>query len=402
MPNILPFRGLRYSEKAGSPGDLIAPPYDVIDEEYRRSLAARSPHNIATLTLQVPGEPDFYSRVKRDLDGWIGAGTLEQDESESYYYLSQEFPMRGRKYRRSGFFGLVDLADTANIIRHEITFDRYKNERMKLLESVKANLEPVFLLYEDNDFVLEAAAGKVKTEHSRLEEVDMEFGSLAPYSITGLIDMMRKSHVFIADGHHRFEASLNYYRKDPLIAPRHIMAYFTNMLSKDLVILPTHRLLLQNVRFEEKLEAVKTYFTVREFPDLSSTLAGLEDSKHCSFGVFNGMKYFLLSLRDPAAIDKFLPAERSRPWKSLDVVVLHYFLLKDILAIPPEEKLYYEHDPGAVVEKAVLTPGSTAFLMGPPEISKLREISLNGETMPPKSTYFFPKVPSGLVLSRYV
>jgi uncharacterized protein (DUF1015 family) len=401
MPHIIPFRGITYKTAGGDFSDYIAPPYDVIDEKYRERLLQRCPYNFVRLTVKTPDEQDFFARVRKQLNDWISTGILMADSVSRFYFLREKFCHENRLLERTGFFALVDLK-SQDIVRHEVIFDRYKTQRRKLLDATRANLEPIFLLYEDRQFIIENTVEKEQISSGILENVQIQFGAIRHCAgMERLIRTVEKQPVFIADGHHRFEASLNYYLEDPEKNPGYILAYFLNAASDGLVVLPTHRLIPERVDFESCIHKAEQYFIIRKFQDKNSLFARLNAASKCSFAVYSSGEFYLWKLRDFCAVERMLPQEHSREWKHLDVVILHYFILKHLLGLDPEKQLFYERDPDAIIKKADEIPGSVAFFLKRPDIKKIWSISSRGEIMPPKTTYFFPKVPSGLVFVRF-
>lgn len=395
---ILPFKGYRYSEKAGNLKDLIAPPYDVIGAQYRKELMARSQYNIVHLTLPESFDSEYHNEIKNKLEKWCREKILVQDTKDYFYLISQRFSIDGRLYERYGFIGLFDLKKSERVIRHEIIFNRYRDDRIKLLNATKSNLEPIFLLFEDSEKILEKKS--IDFEHNfDFEDYSISFSSCNPEILSELIEKINNGKLFIADGHHRFQASLEFFLKNPG-APEYIMVYLTNLFSDSLVVLPTHRA-VKTKDLLKKIEKVKEYFLVEEKQGISQTLKSIEEKKEISFGVYFNRSFQTWTLKDIGSIKKFLPEKFSEQLKSLDVVVLHHFLIDRIFDIPAEEKLFYDRDPLSIVEYVNKNPDTIGFFMQKPDLIKIREVSLNGEILPPKTTFFYPKIPSGLVIARY-
>jgi len=396
---IIPFRGYRYSNKAGSLKDLIAPPYDVIDDLYKRKLKKKSQYNIVHLTL--PETPD-YEYVREKLDMWCRQKILVQDENEKFYIIKQRFCFKGTTFERYGFIGLFDLEKSDKIIRHEIIFNKYRDDRIRLLQTTKSNLEPIFLLCEDRDNVLEKASESINfNEKFDFEDYSIEFSLCNPEILSELIGKIADGNLFIADGHHRFQASFEFFKQNP-DAPRYIMVYLTNLFSDGLLVLPTHRA-VKNIDVESNLSRIREFFTIQEKQNLEEILAAIEENREkISFGVYFRGRFQTWSVRNPEAIIKSIPENRSDQWKSLDVAILHYFLFEKYFNIPAGEKLYYDRDPYFIVNYVDKNPESAGFFMQTPDLMKIRKISQNGEILPPKTTFFYPKVPSGLVIAKYV
>ncbi|MCM8816981.1 MAG: DUF1015 domain-containing protein [Candidatus Omnitrophica bacterium] len=397
---IFPFRGFRFSEKAGKLEDLIAPPYDVIGKDYRKKLINRSSYNIVHLTLPESFDSEYHDEVKEKLDDWCNKKIFVQDESERYYVVVQKFSIEGKTFERYGFIGLFDLQQSGRIIRHEITFDRYIDDRVKLLKATKSNLEPIFLVFEDRENTLEKVAELTSCQRLDFEDYSIKFSAVAPENLSGLVEKIKKGNLFIADGHHRFQASLEFFKKTK-DAPQYIMVYLTNLFSPGLVVLPTHRAI--KVKLEQRhLEKVKQFFSVEEKDNLKQAIEFIKSTNNISFGVYFDSHFQTWTLTEEERIMTFMPGHYSRQWKSLDVAVLHHFIIEKVFGIPADEKLYYDRDPYKIVEYVNHNPGSIGFFMQTPDLMKIRQIAMNGEILPPKTTFFYPKVPSGLVIARYV
>lgn len=398
---ISPFKGFTYSKKAGHLTHLIAPPYDVITPEYRKELLNHSPYNIVNLTLPESFTSEYYDEVKRKIDQWCKENIIIQDESEGYYVVVQKFSFDGKCLERIGFIGLFDLRKEDKIIRHEITFGKYIDDRMKLLETTKSNLEPIFLVFEDRQNLLAEISQNLDfQEEFDFEDHSIKFLKCQPQHLSGLIDKIKNSHLFIADGHHRFQASLEFFRQKP-DAPQYIMVYLTNLFSDGLVVLPTHRA-VKFLLTGHIMSKIKKFFEVENKGNLEQTMNSIKNTEKISFGVYFDNRYQTWTLTNNEKIINFLPGNHSKQWKFLNVVILHHFLFEKILKIPAEKKLYYERNPEYIVEYVNQNPGNIGFFMQPPDLMKIREVSLNREILPPKTTFFYPKIPSGLVIARYV
>jgi len=232
--------------------------------------------------------------------------------------------------------------------------------------------------------------------------VHLRFGRIRQGALLDrLVGLIGNESLFIADGHHRFGASLDFFQENPETAPPFIMVYLTNLASSDLIVLPTHRLIRQDVRLEARITEAGSYFKIQPFTNVPSLLEALNKEDACSFGVCTDGTCALWTLGDIRKIEMHLPAGRSRLWKKLDVVVLHYFILPQLLNLKPEEQLFYGHDAASVLETARAYRGSVTFLLKTPDIRVIKDICSKHEILPPKTTYFFPKVPSGLVFARH-
>lgn len=398
---IYPFKGYRYSKQAGLLSNLIAPPYDVISSQYRKDLLNRSPYNIVNLTLPDSFDSDYHCEISQKLDDWCREKILVQDETENYYIVVQKFFYDGRYFERHGLIGLFDLKKSDRVITHEVIFNKYRDDRIKLLDATKSNLEPIFLLFEDREHIFEKSACLIDYgEKIDFEDTSIMFAGCKPEILSDFIDKISNGNLFIADGHHRFQASLEFFQTHPG-APGYIMVYLTNLFSDGLIVLPTHRALKTNLT-ENQMKKIKDFFEVENKKGLKETIESIENKEKISFGVYHNKNYQVWTVKETGKIINLLPERYSNEWKSLDVVILHQFLIEKIFGIPSKEKLYYDRDPQLIVDYVNQNPDTIGFFMQTPDLVKIKQVSTNGEILPPKATYFFPKVPSGLVIARYV
>ena len=403
MAIISPFKGFRYSETAGRIENLIAPPYDVIGSDYRKVLIERSQHNIVHLTLPESFEVDYHKNIADKLKKWCDEKILVQDLEKKYYVLRQTFHYKGRTVKRTGFICLIDLSQSNRIIKHEVIFNKYRDDRIKLLDITKANLEPIFLLYEDKESILEKISENLLFPTiADFEDYTIEFSDCNPEVFSEFMRKLENTTFFIADGHHRFQASYEYYRQNPQTAPGYIMCYLTNLFSDSLVVLPTHRAIMKNISPLERINEVKQFFDIEKHQNLQDVLHRIEEKNTCIFGVFFNGNFQTWKIKNIENIKSFLPEGYSDDWKTLDSVILHYFVLQKIFGIPGDEKLYYDIHPETIVKKVEDGECSIGFFMREPDIMKIKNVSLKSEILPPKTTFFYPKIPSGLVIARYI
>ncbi len=397
---IAPFKGYRYSEKAGNLENLIAPPYDVITKDYRKELLNRSPYNIVNLTLPESFDSEYHNKVAETLETWCEKGIFCQDEKEFFYLVSQKFNFEGKSYVRHGFICLLDLSKYEKIIKHEVIFNRYMDDRIKLLKATRSNLEPIFLIYQDNEKIVEKVAREVEPERKIFfEDTEISFSRCNPESLQRLMVSIEKNGLFIADGHHRFQASLEFFKQNP--DKRYIMVYMINLFSDSLLVLPTHRA-VKNVSIKERAEKLRNFFTFKATKNLEETILLLDNSTDTTFGVYSDGHFQLLQVSDIEEIKRNMPENHSEQWKTLDVTILHHFLFEKIFKRSANEKLFYDRSPEVIVDYVDQNSPAAGFFMKKQDLEKIIMVSRKGEILPPKTTFFYPKIPSGLVISRYV
>ncbi|MBI5069811.1 MAG: DUF1015 domain-containing protein [Deltaproteobacteria bacterium] len=440
MPAVLPFRGLRYAAaRARGLSPLIAPPYDVVSAAQRDELAARSPNNIIHLLLdkELPGdgpEENRYLRASRSLEEWIAAGVLRHDASPAVYGLEQSFTgPDGRPCFRIGATVAMRLHAYGEgpVLPHEKTLAAPRLDRLEILKAVKANLSSIFGLFEDprrdgyqaiqalvmGDPVAEADSDD--GVHHRIFRVE------DPAAIARLQAVMSDRKVFIADGHHRYEAALAYRnlfdREHPGLPDnaghRYLLANLCSMADPGLCIYPTHRLVfgLRDFRLAPFLEALGRYFEVETLNEDMSRAAGRawaisklaeHAGKSTTFLLVSGedRRGRVLTLRDDIDLAG-VPLPASQVLRDLDVSALHAIVLQHLLGISPEaqerqENVRYEMDAGAAVSRVLSGEVPLGFLVNPTPIWQVQAVAEGEETMPQKSTFFFPKLASGLVMRK--
>ncbi|HPC17369.1 MAG TPA: DUF1015 domain-containing protein [Candidatus Hydrogenedentes bacterium] len=410
MPEIQGFYGLRFNpDQTGPLEAVVTPPYDVISPAQRVELAAQSPYSMVHVSLPEPeaGETP-YDAAARILDRWRADGVLLKDGAKSFYVLEQVFESGGRQRIRRGFFALARLPEPGerSILGHEQTFARTVEDRMRLIEATKANLEPVFVLYADpGGKVGECLTGAVAQRPPDMTARTMD-GVLQRVWRVGydpcVTQSLLDSRLYIADGHHRFRTSCAYRdacRAKGMGEGPHdfIMMGFVAIDDPGLVIEPTHRLLKPPGEFDTAafLQKLALYFDCERVGD--DLPQSVERESQCAIGFVAPGGRWLLRLHetDRAAL---LGTDRGPAWRDLDVAVLHRGIIERIMGWPADTPFAYERDAGKAVACVENGEYGAAFLLRSPRAEQIQACAESGEPMPHKSTYFFPKLPSGMVL----
>jgi uncharacterized protein (DUF1015 family) len=429
MPDIRPFRGIRYDmAQVGAMSDVVAPPYDVIDSALQDHLYNASPYNIIRLELnrEEPGdspESNRYTRAARFLREWLRSGVLREDPHSAYYVYHQTFEVEGQAFTRKGFLARVRLEPfgEGNIFPHEQTLSGPKADRLALFNATRFNLSPIFGLYpDDNNEVIKAAEAGIRdrtpqeaTDH--LGVVNHLWEVQDPSTITALQGLMGPRPVFIADGHHRYETGVKF--RDDLAASGELtgpddpanfcMMMLVGMSDPGLIIQPTHRLVRGYVGLTSETLAA------RLAPEFLITPTG-EGEEGCrnaweaieiggeqetlGFGTLEDGRWFTAKLRNSRRMDILTP-DHSPDWRSLGVSILHELVLKDLIGKIGSAACTYVHRIDEVLTSLDRDECDLACLVPPAGMEHVEAIASNLEKMPPKSTYFYPKLLSGLVLN---
>lgn len=431
MVRVAPFRGLFYNQKKiRDLSKVIAPPYDVISREEQEKLYKKSSYNFVRLDLSQ--ERDAYPAVAQLFHDWQSEGIFVRDEVPAVYFLIHRFALKGESERvRQGFFALTELQDfSAGTIRpHEKTLDAPKEDRFRLMLACQAQLSPIFALYSQPAQTINRALAQQIEAADPFIAVERENGEqcrLWRISDREIVQRMQQEMndqtLLIADGHHRYEATLKY--RDHMRSERagwsgreafnYVMAYFANMNDENLVILPTHRLVRGYapqpfLQLEEKLQ---TYFYIEPYPKtaqgqswfLKALKSAGKKQRVIGASFKRDPRYLILRLKNKRIMQR-LAKDMSAPLRELDVSTLHLLILEHILGMTPEqqvsdEAIRYSQDEEAALQALEKEDYQAVFILNPPKAEELLAIVAGGEKMPQKSTYFYPKLLSGLIVNK--
>jgi uncharacterized protein (DUF1015 family) len=421
MAKIAPFTVIHYNlEIVDNIGKVVAPPYDIIDAKGQEEFYQKHPYNVIRLILgkELAGdkpEDNKYTRAAAYLEEWQRRNILAQDSVPAVYFYEQDFIVEGQKKRRLGFIALLRLEEEGegkSVYPHEHTHTAPKEDRLKLLKSVEANLSPIFTIFSDPQMFVKGLFKQSIADHPPLFEA-LEGSSAADriWRVTdaALIDKIRTflidKEIFIADGHHRYEVARMFreYKKaaDPLHfkdSYNYVMTYFTPLEDPGLCVFPTHRL-IKGTKFPA--DACAPCFTVRECSScelLVSELKKKEDEVG-AFGLYRDKKFYLLKLSDKRECNRLIQ-EGPKEYKNLDVVILHKVLFDQILKVGLSQ-ISYEVDLARAITLVDGNAYDALFILNPTKIEQIRSIALGGEVMPQKSTYFYPKLMSGFLIHKF-
>ncbi len=414
MADVQPLRTLRYEPAAaGALEDLIAPPYDVIDDDLRAELAARSPYNVVELDL-----PRSYEGAAETLAEWRGKGVLVQEDEPALWVLRQDYTAPdGSARTRTGFFARVRVEDygAGRIRPHERTHPGPKEDRLKLTRATRANLSPIFSLFPDTSGAAREALTQAAQAEPFAEVTDHEgtrnslWRVADPDGMAQLQGALADAELLIADGHHRYETARAY--ADEIGGEgdhRYVLMLLVAIEDPGLLVFPTHRLLTGLKDDTEKQlairDAAKRDFDIQPLGD-TRELEPPENGANVSFGYMDSFlkQPFRLTLKDQRIADEAL-AGMPEPYRRLDTAVLESIVLRGALGMSEDDishlrGLDYSKNLDDAIERVESGEADAGFFMRATPVDQVREVAAAGESMPPKSTYFYPKVPTGLVFN---
>jgi uncharacterized protein (DUF1015 family) len=409
MPELISLRLFYYSEGKDPAvlSSLVAPPYDVISEEEKLNLKNTNPNNICHVIL-----PETYKGAGQKLDEMIENHTLISDNNRCICIYGIEYlrPDNGEKTIRYGFVGLLKLAEifpaVDGIIPHEMTFNKFTEDRLNIIEKTDANFSPIFTIYNGNGSAIKIFNKYVESE-PYLKTTDRDGFTHKIWMISNEEDIkdfqeiIKKNSVIIADGHHRYITCLRHSRNGGC---KYIMALFIDFNDPGLIIYTSHRqihnLPVENLQdFKNK---VKSAFTIKEdiknFQRLKEIMEN-NKGKHV-FGCYIKNKFIFLKLKKEINIEELISGNHSKEWKHLSLPILHNILLKNCLDVKQQDISFIKDEEKGLenVDKGKI---DALFMVNPTTLKEIQSITQLGEIMPQKSTYFYPKPLSGLIIHRH-
>ena len=409
MADLQPLRTLRYDPSVAGPlEDVIAPPYDVIDDAMRAELAARSPYNVVHLDL-----PPSYEQAAATMDAWRSAGVLIQEEEMAVWVLRQDYRAPdGAGRTRTGFLARVrvDEYGPGRIRPHERTHPGPREDRLKLTRATRANLSPIFTLFPDPDGIAERAMEAIsQAEPFAQVGEDRLWRSGDPDLVAELQMAVADGELLIADGHHRYETARVYAEEVGGEGEhRYVLMLLCALSDPGLLVFPTHRLLSGLEEDRAKQEAIRDVlmrnFEIEELSAPRELEPGPEDNG-VAFGYMDSFhkKPYRVSLKEQSIADRALGG-MPEPYRRLDTAVLEALVLREALGMSEEDishlrGLDYSKSLDDAIDAVQSGRADAGFFMRATTVEQVREVAATGESMPPKSTYFYPKVPTGLVFN---
>jgi uncharacterized protein (DUF1015 family) len=433
LAQIRPFAGIRYGKQFTDVSSVIAPPYDVLDEAQKAAFQAKHPNNIVTVDLpwmppKTVGPDDVYQKANVTLQAWLSSGVLTRDRRPALYPYTQSFDYAGKTFHRRGFVALVKLTPFGqDVIPHEKTYKGPIEDRLKLMRATGMQLSPIFGLFSDPrsqvTSLLYSNAGRPQ-QTGMLGNVKNDLWSVIDAEVEiQIVDLMKARNIYIADGHHRYTTALQFQAEaiaanggkplPPAHPANYCMFVLVGMQDDGLLILPTHRLIGGMDGFDMQIfsAAVKEHFDIEEtklrpeqWDDVSQTDA--RRTLH-EFAMYVGAtrKLYTLRLKNLNVLQPLEP-NQSESWRRLDVAILQRYLLDEVLhpefASPNELTRGYTADAATIAKEVDGKKYQVALMLRPTPLPALEELGKHGEVMPQKSTYFYPKLATGLVMNPLV
>lgn len=422
MADIIPFKGILYNPEKVDASLTVAPPYDIVSPEHKEELYNQDPHNIIRIDFGKDGDDDDenenrYTRAAGFLEGWRKDRVLLQDREPAYYCYEIHYEIDGALKKTRGFLGAVKIEElgSGRIHPHEMTYSKPKSDRLNILRYCQANTSPIFSLYSSREKLTSSLLDTVSREKPYIEASTADGFTHRLWRIDSadfiekITEEMADKDIFIADGHHRYETALAFRKEmeekglcvtgqEPF---NYVLMFLSNMEDEGLTLLPTHRIVEIDSDINIK-ETLLQHFTLEKVSadDMSEDdarrqmLERMRGARH-SFGMFltNTGSYYTLSFNG-SMVDMDMPA----CLKTLDVSVLHKYVFEHLLNITHYE---YEMDPQLAVERAKKGSFEAVFFLNSTRIQDLKEVALAGQRMPPKSTYFYPKLLTGMVIYKF-
>jgi uncharacterized protein (DUF1015 family) len=408
MADLQPLRTLRYDTSVAGPlEELIAPPYDVIDDEMRAELAARSPHNVVHVDL-----PSSYDQAAITLDEWRAGGVLTQEDEPAVWVLRQDYTAPdGASRSRTGFLARVRVDDygPGRIRPHERTHPGPREDRLRLTRATRTNLSPIFALFPDPDGAAERAMTEISAGDAYAPVGDDRLWRSSDSDLVAELQMaVADAELLIADGHHRYETARVYAEEVGGEGEhRYVLMLLCSLSDPGLLVFPTHRLLSGLADDRGKQEAIREVL-MRDF-EIEELHAAREleptSNGRVAFGYMDSFhkKPYRVTLKDQEIADRALP-DMPEPYRHLDTAVLEALVLRAALGMSEEDiadlrGLSYSKDLDDAIDAVETGRADAGFFMRATPVEQVRRVAETGESMPPKSTYFYPKVPTGLVFN---
>ncbi len=424
MAEIKPFGALRFTENAGDISELCCPPYDIISEEQRLDYIAKNEHNIIRLELPREGE-NPYATAADVLKMWEEKGIIACDDKEGIYIYEESFSVEGVDYAFKGIICRVKIEEFSKgvVLPHEETLSKAKQDRFNLFDATMCNFSQIYSLYKDENGDTEALITSLSSDAPDQSFTDLDGVTHSLWAIYDekdiamFVSQFAPRKLYIADGHHRYETSLNFRnhlretgRATEGDACDYVMMMLVDLDNEGLVVFPTHRIIrdLESFSADEIIEKCSDYFdiaTLNSAYDIKFALDEKYADGKKSVVMYDGEKSTIMTLKSLKPLEDMYP-NASESLRGLDVTVLHSLILERVMGIDKENmanqiNLTYTRDQQEALDVVNSGKANCCFIMNPTRVSEISAVALAGEKMPQKSTYFYPKLITGLVMNKF-
>lgn len=424
MATIKPFNALRYTD-IDSIDTLVCPPYDIISPKEREEFIEENEHNV--IRLELPEGENKYKEAGKLLKCWLDEGILSKDKDNGIYVYEMEFTAYGQRKAVKGFVSLVKLEEFSKgiILPHEETLSKAKQDRFNLMSETFCNFSQIYSLYMDEDNSAYSLVDSCSQRKPDMQVTDKD-GTIhrvwCVYDkavIAKLEKIFSDKKLYIADGHHRYETALNFHKhliddgiSDENSLSGYIAMMLVNMENPGLVVYPTHRIVrnLKHFDADSVIKKSKEYFEITEYKGtekIEDKLSCLYSNGEKAFAMYTGNEnWALMVLKDKNEVKKLLP-DMSDAYCGLDVSVLHSLVLEKIFGIDKENmanqiNLTYTKIFSEAISEVDTGKADCSFILNPTRVTEIRDVALESEKMPQKSTYFYPKLITGLVMNKFI
>ncbi len=423
MAKVIPFCGLRYRGK--DLAKVTAPPYDIISASRQKNFYEMDKDNVIRLEYGITHPEDTeknnrYTRAAAELHRMLGEGVLAKDEKPAFYIYQELFRHKGRELSLKGVVALVELSDYSEkkILPHEETLSKAKTDRFELMKATGCNFSQIYSLYNDASGALPELIDSLSQREPDVSFTAFDGLTQNLWVITDkkanaeITCLFEDKQLFIADGHHRYETALNYKRYMEGSGKTgglwdYCMMFLVDMSAPGLVVYPTHRIVrdIKDFDINGLVKECESYFDLTPLSRENARNALANNSEKPAFVLYSRNGCWLLKLKDSDAMERALP-DKSKEYRSLDVSVLHTLILEKALGIDKDNmakqiNLTYTRDADEGFAAVDGGEADCVFLLNPTKVSQIKEVSLVNEKMPQKSTYFYPKLITGIVMNMF-
>ncbi|WP_297212558.1 MULTISPECIES: DUF1015 domain-containing protein [Thermodesulfovibrio] len=405
MAIIKPFRGILYNPQKVNPHDVMCPPYDIISEELRERLYEKSPYNVVRIDYgKNSKEEDKYTLARKYLESWLKEGILIQDKHPCFYGYEIEYSYKNKAKKLRGVIGLIKLEELGKgVYPHEQTYAKPKADRLNLMKSCMANTSIIFSIYRSKKRITSQIIENQSSPFIQARDLNGNIHKLyricSDTDINAIVEDFREKPIFIADGHHRYEVALEFKREMSALYPNqkdaawnYVLMFLSNIEDDGYLILPTHRMVSTSMPIREALKANENLFDITEVSPSEDLLDIIEQMGPCHFGLYINSKAYILRYKGP--VPEHLPEEL----RKLDVTILEEVILQRIF---PKREVCYDIDIERGLRMIREGKCDALFLLRATDVEDIERVALAGLRMPPKSTYFYPKLLTGMIINSF-